>query len=738
MRVAVLASGTGTNLQALLEQVHGREGIEIVAVGSDKPDAGALGRARAAGVPAGVFELSAYADRQGRDRAMAAWLRERDAELVVLAGYMQLLSPEFLAAFSGHVINVHPALLPAFPGLAAVEQALAYGVKVFGVTVHFVDDGVDSGPVILQRATDLPDARDPQEVRERLHPIEHELLPEAVRLIARGAVKLDPTNPRRVVIERYSRVAMEQGTERVSAFAPTLPGEVQVTRALLSVSDKRGIVEFARGLAELGIEIISTGGTAGALTEAGLPVRSISELTGFPEIMDGRVKTLHPKLYAGLLAVRDELSHMQAAQEHDVEFVDLVCVNLYPFERTASQRGVDDHEVIENIDIGGPTMIRAAAKNHAFAAPVVSPESYDAVLAELRESDRRLSASTRENLAAEAFAYTARYDTAIARWFQEKREDFPPLLVRAFEKVLELPYGENPHQRAAYYAQVGSRTHVLSMVSQLGGKQLSFNNLLDLDSGRLLLAEFQIPACVIIKHNNPCGVAVGTTPLEAYLRAFACDPMSAFGGVICLNRQVDRPLAEALIDQFVEVLFARGYTHEALDILASKPNTRILDDRERRTANMIDPHLRQVVGGMLVQDRDFDFEDRAEMQVVSERHPTEAEWGELSFAWKVCKHVKSNAIVLAKDLATVGVGAGQMSRVDSVRLAIEKSQTSLEGASMASDAYFPFSDGPQLGLDAGVTAIIQPGGSVRDAQTVEAVDAAGAAMVFTSRRHFRH
>ena len=738
MKLAVLASGTGTNLQALLDQVHGSDGIEIVAVASDKPDAGALRRAGQAGVPWAVFATSDFADRAARDRAIAEWLRERGVELVVLAGYMQLLSPEFLDAFAGRVINVHPGLLPAFPGLAAVDQALAYGVKVFGVTIHFVDEGVDTGPVILQRAIELPDARTAAEVLERLHPIEHELLPEAVRLIARGAVKLDPSNPRRVLIERYSREQMQPGTEPVSVYAPSLAGEVRIARALLSVSDKRGIVEFARGLAELGIEIVSTGGTAGALTEAGVTVRSISELTGFPEIMDGRVKTLHPKLHAGLLAVRDDPSHMQAAQDQDVEFVDLVCVNLYPFERTAGQRGVDDQEVIENIDIGGPTMIRAAAKNHRFVAPVVSPESYDAVLAELRESGRLLSPSTRENLAAEAFAYTARYDTAIARWFQEKREDFPPLLVRAFEKVLELPYGENPHQRAAYYAQVGSRTHVLSMISQLGGKRLSFNNLLDLDSGRLLLAEFQIPACAIIKHNNPCGVAVGKTPLEAYQHAFACDPMSAFGGVVCLNRQVDRTLAEALVDQFIEVLFARGYDEEALEVLASKPNTRLLDDRERRKPNMIDAHLRQVVGGMLVEDRDFDLEERAEMQVVSERHPTEAEWGELAFAWKVCKHVKSNAIVLAKNLATVGIGAGQMSRVDSVRLAIEKSLSSLEGAAMASDAYFPFSDGPQLGLEAGVTAIIQPGGSVRDALTVDAADAAGAAMVFTSRRHFRH
>jgi phosphoribosylaminoimidazolecarboxamide formyltransferase / IMP cyclohydrolase len=513
---------------------------------------------------------------------------------------------------------------------------------------------------------------------------------------------------------------------------------VQVSRALLSVSDKTGIVEFARGLAELGIEIISTGGTAGVLIDAGITVRPISDLTGFPEIMDGRVKTLHPKLYAGLLAVRNNEEHLQAAQEHQVELVDLVCVNLYPFERTAATRGATETEVIENIDIGGPTMIRAAAKNHAFAAPIVRPESYDAVLAELRESGCQLSPATRESLAAEAFAYTARYDTAIARWFQEKREDFPSLLVRAFQKVLDLPYGENPHQRAAYYEQVGARTHVLSMVSQLGGKPLSFNNLLDLDAGRFLLGEFQIPACVIIKHNNPCGVAVGTNALEAYKKAFACDPMSAFGGVVCLNRSVDEELANALSDQFIEVLFARGYEAGAVEVLSQKPNTRILDDHERRSPHALEPHLRQVLGGMLVQDRDVDLEERGEMQVVTERRPTDSEWQELSFAWRVCKHVRSNAIVFSRDLATIGIGAGQMSRVDSVRIAIEKASDGVQGAVMASDAYFPFPDSVELALEAGATAIIQPGGSVRDHLSVEAVDRAGATMVFTGRRHFRH
>jgi phosphoribosylaminoimidazolecarboxamide formyltransferase/IMP cyclohydrolase len=531
---------------------------------------------------------------------------------------------------------------------------------------------------------------------------------------------------------------MESGTHSEQSLQPTAPGDVRVSRALLSVSDKTGIIEFARGLVELGIEIVSTGGTARELSEAGLSVRTVTDLTGFPEIMDGRVKTLHPKLYAGLLARRDDDAHLDAAREHEVESVDLVCVNLYPFETTAAVRGIADTEVIENIDIGGPTMIRAAAKNYDFAAPVVNPEAYDAILAELRESDRRLSLDTREGLAAEAFAYTARYDTAIARWFQERNEDFPPLMVRAFERVAELSYGENPHQRAAYYAQVGARTHVLSMVSQLGGKALSYNNLLDLDAARLLLMEFQVPACVIVKHNNPCGVAIGSTPLEAYQKAFACDPMSAYGGVICLNKKVDRALAEALIGQFLEVLLARGYDEDALQVLASKPNLRVLDDRERRNANMLEPALRQVVGGMLVQDRDADFDERAEMQVVTERRPSEGEWQDLLFAWRICKHVRSNAIVLARDGATVGIGAGQMSRVDSVRLALEKAQTSLEGCALASDAFFPFPDGPQAAMDVGVTALIQPGGSVRDHEVVEAVDKAGGAMVFTSRRHFRH
>ena len=516
------------------------------------------------------------------------------------------------------------------------------------------------------------------------------------------------------------------------------PGEVRVRRALLTVSDKRGLVEFARGLAELGVEIVSTGGTARELMGAGLEVRSIDDYTGFPEILDGRVKTLNPRIYAGLLAVRSNPEHVATLGDHNIEPIDLVCVNLYPFERTAARRGVADEEVIENIDIGGPTLIRAAAKNHQFAAVVVTPESYDAVLEEMKMTDGRLSENTREALALDAFSYTARYDAAISRWFAEREDDFPAMYPRTYEKVLDLTYGENPHQRAAYYAVAGARTHLLSMVSKLHGKELSFNNLLDLDSARRVVSEFEIPAVAILKHNNPCGASVASSALEAFERALECDPVSAFGGVFCFNRTVEADVAAKLHEIFVELVFAPGYSEEALEILTQKENVRILEDQERRTEPLMEHDIRRVRGGLLVQDRDEDIEARDEMRVVTERGPTEREWGELLFAWKVCKHVRSNAIVLAKNLATVGIGAGQMSRVDSVRIAVDKARRSLDGAAMASDAFFPFADGPQAAIDQGVRAIIQPGGSKRDEEVIEACNAASVAMVFTSRRHFRH
>jgi phosphoribosylaminoimidazolecarboxamide formyltransferase/IMP cyclohydrolase len=537
-------------------------------------------------------------------------------------------------------------------------------------------------------------------------------------------------------------------TEASAETRPEAPdnGDVKVRRALLSVSDKTGIADFARGLADLGVELLSTGGTAAALREAGLAVTDVAEFTGQEEILGGRVKTLHPRLHAALLARRGDGEHMATLEREGIEPIDLVCVNLYPFEATVSGHEVAPEVAVENIDIGGPTMIRAAAKNHDGVAVVVKPESYDAVLAELEENGGEISASTRHWLANEAFAQTARYDAAISRWFSEEYEDYPEHLAIAYEKVLDLAYGENPHQRGALYAEAGVRSHVLSRVSKLHGRALSFNNVLDLDSARRLVEDFEEPACAIVKHNNPCGVATGADVEGAYAKALACDPTSAFGGVIAFNRTVSRTLAEKLHQSFVEVLIAPGYGEGALDVLQQKEAIRILCAEERRRPDPRERESKRVLGGLLIQDRDGDPEPRELMEVVAKTQPSEEQWRDMCFAWTVVRHVRSNAIVIAKDGATLGIGAGQMSRVDSVRLAVEKCREArgeqaaalLAGSAVASDAFFPFADGPQLAIEAGSSSVIQPGGSKRDAEVIEACDAAGVAMVFTKHRHFRH
>jgi phosphoribosylaminoimidazolecarboxamide formyltransferase/IMP cyclohydrolase len=541
---------------------------------------------------------------------------------------------------------------------------------------------------------------------------------------------------------------MADSTTPAAGTEPSAPPEdaLRVRRALISVSDKTGIVDFARGLARLGVEIVSTGGTATALREAGIEVRDVSDLTGSPEILGGRVKTLHPRLHAGLLAIRDDPEHMEVLASEGIEPIDLVCVNLYPFERTVARQGTSESDAIENIDVGGPTMIRAAAKNHRFVAVVVQPESYDAVLAELEEAGGGLSGATRHWLANEAFAFTARYDAAISRWFGIRYEDFPEHWVMAHEKFLDLSYGENPHQKAALYTEVGARAHVLSRVAKLHGRALSFNNVLDLDAARRLLDEFERAACVIVKHNNPCGVAIAEGIGIAYENALACDPMSAFGGVIALNRNVDGPLAERLHQHFIEVLIAPSYDDDALTVLRQKEAIRIMEATEQRRDEPGDLDLKRVRGGLLVQEPDRIDSERESMELATKATPGGTQWDDLWFAWKVCKHVRSNAIVIAKDGATIGVGAGQMSRVDSVKIAIEKAREAqgddadavLAGSVVASDAYFPFPDGPQMAMDAGATAFVQPGGSIRDSEVIAACDEAGAAMVFTGRRHFRH
>ena len=538
---------------------------------------------------------------------------------------------------------------------------------------------------------------------------------------------------------------MVQEVEATEGGAPPAGEPLRVRRALISVSDKTGVVDFARGLSEMGVELLSTGGTASVIRDAGLEVKDVSEFTGQEEILGGRVKTLHPRLHAALLAKRDDPEHMAALAAEGIEPIDLVCVNLYPFQETVARPDVTEAEAVENIDIGGPTMIRAAAKNHHSVAVVVRPESYDAVLAELEAGEGAISEETRHWLANEAFADVAGYDAAISRWFGLRYEAFPQYWVFAYEKFLDLSYGENPHQKGALYVESGARSHVLARVSKLHGRALSFNNVLDLDAASKLLAEFDEPAAVIVKHNNPCGVAIAANAGEAYEKALACDQLSAFGGVIALNRPVDRQLAERLHENFIEVLVAPELAEDAMEVLTQKEAIRILHNTEQRGPEPRERDLKRVRGGLLVQTPDLLEETKEAMEVVTEAEPSDEQWRDLLFAWAVCKHVRSNAIVFARDGATRGIGAGQMSRVDSVRIAVEKARDAFEGDAeplagtvVASDAFFPFPDGPIGALDAGATAIIQPGGSKRDGEVVAAVNERGAAMVFTRRRHFRH
>ncbi len=507
--------------------------------------------------------------------------------------------------------------------------------------------------------------------------------------------------------------------------------------ALLSVSDKTGLVEFAGTLRSLGWTLVSTGGTAKALRDAGLAVQDISDLTGFPEMLDGRVKTLHPKIHGGLLARRDLTEHMTAIGEHGIAPIDLVCVNLYPFRETAARAGIQPHDVIEQIDIGGPSMLRSAAKNFASVTVVVDPADYGRVAEALANGSDALE--LRRDLAEKVYAHTAAYDAAIASWFAAQRgERFPERLTVAFERAQSLRYGENPGQAAAFYVERAGAG--LGALRQHGGKELSFNNLLDLEGAMLAADPFHGEcACAIVKHTTPCGLATGRTPLEAYQKALACDPVSAFGSVIAFTQEVDEACAQAVASLFVECIVAPSFAPAALAALGAKKNLRVLEGSARETGVALD--LKRVRGGVLVQERPSTVLDDAGWRAVSKRQPTSAEHRDLLFAWRAVASVKSNAIVLARDGATIGIGAGQMSRVDAAFLAVHKARSQghdTTGAVLGSDAFFPFRDGVEQAAQAGVKAIVQPGGSVRDEEVIAAADEHGIAMVFTGRRTFRH
>jgi phosphoribosylaminoimidazolecarboxamide formyltransferase / IMP cyclohydrolase len=523
-----------------------------------------------------------------------------------------------------------------------------------------------------------------------------------------------------------------------------------VKRALISVSNKDGIVEFARGLSALGVEIISTGGTAKVLIEAGIAVIGISDVTQFPEMLDGRVKTLHPAVHGGLLARRNLPGHMQTIQQHGIRPIDLVCINLYPFAETVAKPGVTLEDAVENIDIGGPAMIRSAAKNHDAVAVVVHPGDYAHILAELQENAGATRLKTRRALAAKAYAHTARYDSMISQYLVNEftpQEAFPEEIGLGFTKAQDCRYGENPHQRAAFYHEPNVSEPCMATARQLHGKELSFNNFFDINGALETVKELdEGPAAVIVKHTNPCGAAVAATLAEAFSRAREADPVSAFGGILAVNRLLDVATAEQITGKntFFEAIIAPGFEADAILILTERKkwgaNLRLLEvgdlaDWQKKASGW---DLKKVVGGLLIQDRDLRVMGRDELKGVTDRAPNDEELAELLFAWRVVKHVKSNAIVFTRDRRVVGVGAGQMNRVRSVRLAVEQAGEKAQGAVMASDAFFPFPDGPEAAADAGVTAIIQPGGSVKDQETIDLCNARGIAMVFTGVRHFLH
>jgi phosphoribosylaminoimidazolecarboxamide formyltransferase / IMP cyclohydrolase len=725
-RIAVCVSGAGSNLRAL----HARLGrgplrdAAIVLVLADRPCA-ALEWAREQGLPVARIEPSGHADRQAWDAALAEALVASGPDVVVLAGFMRLLGPATLSAFPGRVLNVHPSLLPAFPGRDAVGEALGAGVRVTGVTVHLVDASLDGGPIVAQEAVPVLAGDDATTLAERLHAVEHRLLPHSVGLALAGRLRLDGRHVR-----------------------ADPPDASPSRRALLSVSDKTGLLDFAAGLAGLGFELVSTGGTARELRAAGLPVEDVASVTGFPEMLDGRVKTLHPRIAAGVLADQGHPGHRAQLAAAAIEPFELLCVNLYRFADAAARPGVRERELIEEIDIGGPTLVRAAAKNHSSVTIVTDPADYAAVLEELGRGGG-VSRASRRRLALRAFELTAAYDSTIASVLAARLEPVGQgLRERVFvplRRVRSLRYGENPHQAAAAYLPVVPGVAGLAQdgpfsdgVEPLAGKELSYNNLLDAAAASRLARDLRGPAVAIVKHTNPCGAAEATDLLTAWARALAGDPVSAFGGVVAVRGTVSEALAQRLAGIFLEVVVAAGFEAAARERLAERASLRLLAWPGILEPSSASLEWRSVGGAVLATEADVAADDPAGWRNATSARPNEREARDLDLAWRVGRHVTSNAIVLARDGSIVGVGAGQMSRVDSARLAVARAGERARGAVCASDAFFPFPDAVEVCLAAGVRAFVQPGGSQRDAEVVAVVEAAGGAMLLTGRRHFRH
>ena len=738
-RITVCVSGAGTNLRALRAyEKRGLLGGEIRLVLADRP-CDALGYAADEGIPTALIDPTVLGERDTWDAAVADALRAADADWVALAGFMRVLGPQTLARFPDRILNIHPSLLPAFPGAHAVRDALGAGVRVTGVTIHMVDEQLDAGPIVAQQAVPVLATDTEETLLARVHAAEHQLYPRVVALALAGAIGVSK-----------GRVAIDWSK------AAELP---RPRRALLSVSDKTALASFARRLVGIGFELISTGGTARALRNAGLEVTDVADVTGFPEMLDGRVKTLHPRISAGVLADLRLPEHSAQLAAQMIEPFELVVVNLYPFADAAAREGTTEDELIEQIDIGGPTLVRAAAKNHASVGIVTDPAQYDAVMLELGHG-RGLTMGMRRELAAAAFRLTAGYDALITeelgrRWWARRlvvseeqvgaptsSAELPPTIQLSLERVQALRYGENPHQAAALYRVAGADVAPGAFsngVLVVQGKPLSYNNILDASAASGLARDLRGPACVVIKHANPCGAAEAADPIAAWELALAGDPVSAYGGVVAVTMPVDAALADQLVRIFLEVVVAPALAPDALEILARRPNMRVVLDPGLGAPPLAGLEFRSAGGALLATDADVAADDPGAWRVASTRQPTADERDALDFAWRVCRHVKSNAIVLARGRTLVGVGAGQMSRVDSARLAVAKAGPErARGAVCASDAFYPFPDAVEVCLEAGVSAFVQPGGSQRDDQAVAVIDAASATMLMTGTRHFRH
>ncbi|MCK9900650.1 bifunctional phosphoribosylaminoimidazolecarboxamide formyltransferase/IMP cyclohydrolase [Frankia sp. Cpl3] len=778
-RLVVLASGAGTTLQAILDACADEAfDARVVAVGTDRAGTLAQRRAEAAGVPVFTVRLEDCADRAAFNAATAERIAGFDPDLLVLAGYMKILGPQVIGRFP--TVNTHPSLLPAFPGAHAVRDALAAGVRISGVTVHWVDEGVDTGPVIEQAAVPVGPEDDEDSLRARIQAVERGLFVAAIGRFVRGELSWEGRPPGTTAsggpapeveaMEAHANGGIVNGSGGVMSGASTTevgqggtgggavpggaprvdaPGELVATghrrlrRALVSVYDKTGLEELAAAFVDAGVEVVSTGSTADSLARLGVAVTPVSTVTGFPEVLGGRVKTLHPRVHAGLLADLRNAEHAAVLAELDIEPFDLLVVNLYPFRETVAS-GASEDEAIEQIDIGGPAMLRAAAKNHASVAVVVSPGDYGDLAAAVRGSGYDLP--TRRRLAARAFAHTASYDAAVASWFASalapdetaQETGWPDVLAAQWHRTSVLRYGENPHQRAALYVGEDGGGGLAS-ARQLHGKPMSYNNYTDTDAAWRSVFDFADPAVAVIKHANPCGIAVAATVAEAHRRAHACDPVSAFGGVIAVNRPVSVELAEQIAEIFTEVVVAPDYEPGAVEILSRKPSIRLLVCAPPLHPRGVE--LRQISGGLLLQSRDaLDVagDDPSGWTLEAGSPVDEATLADLGFAWRAVRSVKSNAILLASAGATVGVGMGQVNRVDAARLAVSRAGDRAKGAVASSDAFFPFPDGFQVLADAGVRAVVEPGGSVRDESVIAAAREAGVSLYFTGVRHFAH